>query len=131
MKKKILIVDDDATLASEAKLTLEETGRFDVHYETKAACALKAAQMYKPDLILMDLLMPDMSGAEVSHQLRQDPKTTEIPIVFFTVLVSREEVLENSKMIGGHYFIAKPSTADEIIECIDRALAYRKTHSPA
>ena len=130
-KKKILIVDDDSTLATEVKLTLEETGRFEVHYETKGSRALDTAQIYKPDLILMDLLMPDMSGTEASHQLRQHPNTNQIPIVFFTILVARDEIAAKNHMIGGHYFLAKPSTIDEIVDCIDRALVYRETHTAA
>lgn len=128
VKKKILIVDDDATLASEVKLALEETGQYEVHYETKALRSLGVAEAYKPDIILMDLLIPDMSGAEASRKLKENPKTMAIPVVFFTILVSQETVAE-SKMMGGTYFLAKPSTVDEIIDCIEQA--YRETRSAA
>ncbi len=130
-KKKILIVDDDAALATEVKLTLEQTGRFEVHCETKGSRSLETAQTYKPDVILMDLIMPDMSGTEATNRLKQDPSTSAIPIVFFTILVSRSEIEAKNSMIGGNYFIAKPSTIDEVVECIDRALDYPESRSAA
>lgn len=131
LKRKILIVDDDSTLAAEVKLTLEETGRFEAQCESKGSRALETALAFSPDLILMDLLIPDLPGAEAAEQLHDHPATRHIPIVFFTILVSRDEVQANTGMIGGRYFLAKPSTIEELVRCIDQALAYRESRYAA
>ncbi|MFA6609213.1 MAG: response regulator [Candidatus Paceibacterota bacterium] len=122
MRRKILIVDDDEFLGHEVKLTLEETGQYEVHCEERSLRALESAIVWEPDLIILDLLMPGMIGTEVAEQLNSHPATRNIPIIFFTILASREEVEAHAGFIGGHPFLAKPSKIEEMVSCIEEVL---------
>ncbi len=117
-KKRILIIDDEPSFTRMVKLNLEETGTYEVRQENSAEQGLAAAKDFKPDLILLDVLMPDMDGAQVASQIKADEKTENTPIVFLTATVRKEE----EGIIGGHPFIAKPVSTEEVIECIEKSL---------
>jgi len=120
--KKILVVDDEAGFARLLKLNLEATGKFEVDTENKGSQALNTARSFKPDLILLDIIMPDMDGSEVANRLKSDPVTRNIPILFLTALVKNKEIETKSGSIGGNIFLAKPITTDELVKSIDQAL---------
>jgi len=120
--KKILVVDDEAGFGRLLKLNLERTGKFEVQTETKGSQALNTARSFKPDLILLDIIMPDMDGSEVANRLKGDPGTRNIPILFLTALVKNKEVETTSGTIGGHIFLAKPITTDELVKNIETVL---------
>jgi len=118
-KKKILVIDDEADFAKLIRLNLEQTGRFEVRVENRGAAALSAAKSFKPDLVLMDVLMPDLMGSEVAAQMREDDETKDIPVVFLTAVVGKEEVVQRGGIIGGHLFVAKPVDIKQLIGVID------------
>ena len=120
--KKILVVDDEAGFTRLLKLNLDGTGKFQVQTENRGSQALNAARAFRPDLILLDIVMPDMDGSEVAKQLKNDPVTGNIPILFLTALVKDKEVASASGAIGGRLFLAKPVTTDELVQNIERAL---------
>jgi two-component system, sensor histidine kinase and response regulator len=120
-KKKILLIDDDQTICEFTEAVLERTGKFEVLSTTLPAKGLQLAEDQHPDLILLDVNMPDMDGGEVSLRLSANPKTKEIPVVFLTSLLRKEEELD-SQIIKDHLFIAKPVTAHELIERIEMIL---------
>lgn len=122
MKKKILIVDDEENFARMVKLNLEETGDFMVRAETRGANALTAAKEFRPDLVLLDVMMPDVDGADVAFQIKSDPSLKNVKVVFLTAIVKEDEVATTSKdgSIGGHPFIAKPVTTAKLIEHIKK-----------
>lgn len=120
--KKILVVDDEAGFGRLLKLNLERTGKFEVQTETKGSQALNTARSFKPDLILLDIIMPDMDGSEVANRLKSDSATGNIPILFLTALVKNKEVETTSGTIGGHIFLAKPITTDELVKNIETVL---------
>ncbi len=105
------------------KLNLDQTGRYEVKTENKGSLALTAAKEFKPDLILLDILMLDMGGSEVAAQIKNNEDTKNIPIVFLTAVARKEEVEEASGIIGGHPFIAKPVTAEELIDFIEKNIS--------
>lgn len=117
-KKRILIVDDEVTLAKFLKLNLESTGQYTVHVENRSSEALAAARVFKPDLIFLDIVMPDKEGPEVAVELKQDPAFCNVPIVFLTATVTADEIAYSKGMIGGHTFLAKPASIQQIIDCI-------------
>lgn len=119
-KPRILIVDDDVGVTRTLRMYLEETERFDVRVENEGAKAVDVVRDFLPDLIFLDIVMPDVDGATVAATIRADPQIGETPIVFLTALVSRNEVARGGSQIGGHPFLAKPVDPDIIIEYIDK-----------
>lgn len=122
MKKKILVVDDEVILTKMVKMNLERTGNYEVHTENEGSKALQAARDFKPDLIFMDVMMPDMSGDEVIAEIRDDANLASIPYVFMTAIVSKAETEDMGNNIGGNEFLAKPVKTQEIIATIERIL---------
>ncbi len=119
--KRILLIDDEETFTRTLKLYLERTGRFTVRVENGGLHALAAAKSFQPDLILLDVIMPDIDGGDVAAQLQEDPALRNIPIFFLTAAVSRDEVSTPAGVIGGQVFIPKPVSAKEILDLIDRS----------
>lgn len=119
-KKKILIVDDEERFTQLVKFNLEETGKYEVRTEKRGSLGVAAARGFKPDLILLDILMPDMEGSEVALQIKSNEDTKHIPIVFLTAVAKEKEVERDGGLIGGHPFIAKPVTAGKLIEAIEK-----------
>ena len=118
-KKRILIIDDEASFTRMVKLNLEKTGAFEVREENKATYALAAAREFKPDLILLDVIMPTMDGGDVASQIRNDRHLKGTPIVFLTATVSQREAGEAGLNSGGDLFLAKPISLDSLINCLN------------
>ncbi len=123
MKQRILVVDDEPELTWMIKLTLEQTDRYEVRTENLAIKAIEAAREFKPDLILLDVLMPGMLGSEIAEQLEKDPGLRAIKFAFLTAIVSKEDVQRTSGQIGGHEFIAKPISAEELCRFVEKKLS--------
>ena len=119
-KKKILIIDDEVAFTRMIKLNLEKTGRFEVCEENNSAQGVAVAKEVRPDLILLDIIMPEMDGTTVARLLKEDPATKDIPVVFLTVVVQKKEMEGSCNVIGGYPFIAKPVNVEELIGCIGR-----------
>jgi CheY-like chemotaxis protein len=119
MKKRILVVDDEPAMTRMIKLNLEQTGRYEVRTENLGRMAIAAAREFRPDLILLDLMMPDMLGSDISAQLQADPELRAIKFVFLTALVTKDDMLRSTAQIGGHTFIAKPISADDLCRVIE------------
>jgi CheY-like chemotaxis protein len=122
MKQRILVVDDEPGLTWMIKLTLEKTGRYEVRTENLGIKAIEAAREFKPDLILLDVLMPGMLGSEIAEQLEQDPELRAIKVVFLTAVVSKEDVQRAHGQIGGREFIAKPISAEDLCRVVEAKL---------
>lgn len=116
-KKRILIVDDEAPITRQLKMQLENTGNYEVHAENNGREALEAARSFKPDLALLDVMMPDMDGGDVKAGLHKIPGMDSLPIVYLTAAIQKDEM--NDKDI----FIAKPVDLDNIIACIEQQLS--------
>jgi len=121
-KKKILVVDDEVGLTRMLKRNLEATNRYEVRTENAGAAAVNAAREFRPDLILLDVMMPGISGDEVAAQLREDKLLGNIPIVFLSAIVKKEETQPTGGDIGGLTFLAKPVKLDDLITCIENRL---------
>lgn len=122
MKKRILVVDDEAALTRIIKMNLERRGDYEVRTENQGTKVVATVREFWPDLIFLDVMMPDMSGDEVAQQLRDNPVLAGIKIVFMTAIVSKEETSEMSSNIGGNEFLAKPVKTEELIATIERML---------
>ena len=120
-KRKILIIDDEPAFTEMVKLNLEATGRYEVKSENEGMHAVEAALMYRPDLILLDIVMPGVEGPDIVCKIREHDAIQGTPVVFLTATVRKEEMDDTGK-IGGHIFLAKPTTIDELIDCIETQL---------
>jgi DNA-binding response OmpR family regulator len=118
----ILMIDDEESFSFFVKLNLETDPRFRVTTVTRGDEGLKVAKAGKPDLILLDIMMPGMFGTEVAQKLLDDPRTKNIPIIFLTAALKKEEADKMEGMIGGREFIAKPVTKEELIGRIETTL---------
>jgi len=110
---KILIVDDipaNLNLLSDA---LEPAG-YNILAAPSGEVALRVAKRMRPDLILMDVLMPGMDGYQTCHQLKQDETTRDIPVIFITAKDETQSVLDGFKA-GGIDYVTKPFQADEVL----------------
>ena len=121
-KRKILIVDDEEDLTLLLKRGLESTEKYEVREENAGRKAVAAAREFQPDLVLLDVMMPDMDGGEVAARFAKDEKLKNIPIVFLTAIVKQEEIKEQGKNIGGHRFLPKPIKLKELVACVDEVL---------
>ena len=119
-KKKILVVDDEPNVTILLKTYLEETGRYEVRTENLGQKGLEAAKIFKPDLILLDIMMKDMSGDGFAGKVKNDPDLRKIPIIFLTGIVTKDEVEANGGVIGGFPYLAKPiQDMRDLLSCID------------
>lgn len=116
----ILIVDDTPENLQILSATLSERG-YKVRGVVKGQMALRAAKSAPPDLILLDIRMPEMDGYEVCSQLKADPKTREIPVIFISAL---DEVLDKIKAfaVGGVDYITKPFQVAEVLARVEHQL---------
>ncbi len=122
-KKRRLIIDDEPAFTRMVKLNLEKTGGFEVREENKATSALATAREFKPDLILLDVIMPTLDGGDLAGQLQKDRLLSTTPIVFLTATVTpREAGPAGSLTRGGAVFIPKPVSLQNLIKCINENL---------
>lgn len=122
-RKKILIVDDEAGFAMILKIALEETGEYDVQVEVNGLQGYKAAQEFKPDLVLLDIRMPDNSGPEVAAKIRENRELSGTSLIFISATPFEESVKHFNGKIAGYPYITKPAGSDEIIHCIQQVLS--------
>jgi len=119
-KKRILLVDDEASLTRMMRLNLERTGKYEVREENRGSRAVETARQFKPDLIFLDVMMPDTSGDEVAARLQEDSELKDIKFVFLTAIVTRGETEPGGSEIAGRTFLAKPVKTEELLACIER-----------
>ncbi len=119
-KQQILVVDDERDLCEILQFNLSAAG-YEVDMAASAAEALdKGLSHY--DLLLLDVMMPGMSGFDLASQLRQDKETAEIPIIFLTALGSEEDTLHGFDL-GADDYIAKPFSIKEVLARVKAVLS--------
>ncbi len=121
---KILVVDDIPANILLLKIILEKEG-YNVDTTDKGNDVYKIALNSKPDLILLDVMMPDMSGYEVADQLKADSQTEDISIIFITALTGSKNII-NGFQHGGNDYVSKPFNKDELLIKIKHQLSLTK-----
>ena len=122
IKPRILVVDDDTSICRLLKMTIEKTGRFEVRSENLACSVMRAAQEFKPNMILLDVDMPGRDGGEIAIALRADPQFADVPILFLTALVPANEAGLRAVVRGGMRFLAKPVNPEVLLREIRSSL---------
>jgi len=121
-RPKVLMIDDNKEICRLMKEYLEKTGRYEVTTFTDARMGVRYAQIERPDVILLDLMMPDMDGTEAAEYLLDDEGTRNIPLIFITAAIKRDEAEERLGQIHGHPILAKPVTPVEVMNEIEKIL---------
>ncbi len=117
-KKKILLVDDESGFTRLLRLTLPA---YEIREENNPLRALQTAREFQPDMIFLDVIMPEADGGTIAAQMKEDPALKHVPIVFLTAIVSPDEA-KTRHQIGGCEFLAKPVSRDQVDECIRKHL---------
>jgi two-component system cell cycle sensor histidine kinase/response regulator CckA len=117
----VLVVDDRATNREVARDALGEGG-YDVVEAVDGRQALKLARSLHPDVVLTDMLMPGIDGYQLAQQMRNDPETSGIPLLFYTANYSHDEVRPLAETIGVSGIVEKTATPAELLEAIAEAL---------
>ena len=123
-KPRILIVDDSPRFSHSAHLILQQWGQYVVCEEIDAASAVETARSLRPDLTLMDLVMPRLDGAQVAAQIESDWALHGAPIVFVTGLVTPAEA-KNGQHVDGHRVLSKPVTSSNLLRVVEERLPCR------
>ena len=128
-KRRVLIVDDDPDSTHLVKILLEKTGNYIVLEENDADQAHQTARNFRPDAILLDIMMPKTDGGEVAAQIEADPELRNTPIIFLTALVTELETKAGLR-IEGHRSLSKPINIPQLINQIEESLP-RITTTPS
>jgi two-component system alkaline phosphatase synthesis response regulator PhoP len=129
MADTILVVDDSEDIALISARMLSQRG-FAVMTALDGQEALSLVARQRPSCILLDVMMPRMSGLEVLQVLKADPETAAIPIIMVTAKTTDDDVLSGYKQ-GADYYITKPFTADELIYGVNLVLGHQPAAGPA
>jgi CheY-like chemotaxis protein len=113
----VVVADDDAVLRGLLVLNLEAEG-LNVHEAENGAQALQFALTHRPDLIVLDVMMPVHDGLKVLRALKDEPTTTDIPVVLLTARAAPAEIEEGWEA-GADYYLTKPFHIDQLLDFID------------
>jgi DNA-binding response OmpR family regulator len=120
MPAKILIVDDDPDMVELLRMALTEAG-YSACSAATGTEALAEAQRSSPDLVVLDLLLPEMNGFNVCENLRRNPATASVPIIMITVLPGQFPRLAGMEA-GVNAYVNKPFQTQELVSCVNGLL---------
>ena len=120
-RKKVLIIDDELDFCKLVKLNLELSGQFEAHIAVNGKQGLDLARKTKPDLIILDILMPGMDGFEVLEALKKDSRMVQIPVIMLTAKSDDASRISAAKLYSEE-FIAKPIQAQDLIAKINEVI---------
>src|SRR5262245_33204358 len=115
-KKRILLIDDEVGFTRLLKLNLEQMRNYEVRVENGAEKAIRTALEFRPDLVLLDVIMPRMIGHDVAQGFRSHADLRKTPIIFLTAVCNRNPADERNLAVAGFPYIAKPATLEEVID---------------
>jgi CheY-like chemotaxis protein len=120
MKKKVLVVDDEPGIVKIVELELKFYG-YEVITASSGKEGLEKCKRMKPDAVIMDIMMPGMGGNQAAEELKSDPSTSHIPIIFLTGMVTTAEVPKDLVM-GDQYLLAKPFKCEQLLSMLRKVL---------
>jgi DNA-binding response OmpR family regulator len=115
-KSKILVIDDEPEITEIVQAFLVNAG-YMVKIENSSTAGMESAKSFKPDLILLDIMMPVMDGYEVCAKLKKDPQTMGIPVLFLTGKDAKDDAGMSFKS-GGDLFIKKPFSCERLLNMV-------------
>ena len=121
---KVLVIDDEVDFCYFVQKNLMRDGLFDVIIATNGNDGIELAKNEDPDIILLDLFMPDMPGEDVAAALKENTVTADIPILFVTALATNDDIVDSKEnKIGNNYILTKPVRTKKLIETIMKILS--------
>jgi CheY-like chemotaxis protein len=118
-KKKIVVADDDEDILSALKETLGEI--YSVYAAQDGAEAVKLVKKIHPDLVIMDILMPEMDGLEACRRIKTDKQTAPIPVIFLTVK-NQVEDSEKGFQSGADSYMSKPFSPEKLLQKVSQMI---------
>jgi DNA-binding response OmpR family regulator len=115
--KRILVVDDDAELVKALQIRLERAN-YEVSVASDGQEGLQKARKQKPDLIILDIVIPKMEGDSVAAALKENRATRDIPIIFLTCLAEGLTEKPDGRLRGGNFFLGKPFDTEELMTMV-------------
>lgn len=119
-KTRVLIVDDDENLSRLSAMILEGSGCYEVLTEKDSTRAITLARQFRPDVMLLDVDMPNKSGGDIAQEAEQDPLLRHVPVLFLTGLLSKAEAGDAQIESGGRSFLSKPVLPEVLLDCVAR-----------
>ncbi len=123
MAKTVLVVDDEPFIVRMVESRLKSSG-YEVITAGGGEEGLRKCRFYKPDVVILDIMMPDIPGDAVAETMSDDPALSHIPIIFLTAILKKGEVAKTPTVKGQNY-LAKPFQGKELLELIQRVLRER------
>lgn len=123
--KKILIVEDDSFISDMYKAKLEYLG-YNIKIAENGKVGFELATSFNPDLILLDIVMPEKDGFELLSDLKKDEKLKDLPVILLTNLGRREDIEKGFKMGANDYIIKAHFTPQEVVEKVNKILKEKK-----
>src|SRR5258705_2110948 len=114
-KRKVLLVDDDTELVELMTKVLEEDGRFEVRIAQTGFDAGMLVKEYRPDIIVLDVMLPDINGKEVCQRVRSDPSLEDVRILCISGMIEEDKIQE-LRLAGADDFLHKPFDIEELID---------------
>lgn len=118
MQKRVLLAEDEANIVTSLSFLLTRAG-FEVAVEVDGQAALDAALTQPPDVMVLDVMLPNLDGFEILRQLRRDPVAVKLPVIVLTAKGQRAD-RESALASGADLFIAKPFSNSEVISAVTR-----------
>jgi len=125
-KITLLVVDDSKSICAAVKRGLERTLKYTVHVASSGQEGFSRACELLPDIILLDMMMPMITGAECSKRLKRTPQTAHIPVIYLTGLMSKDDVKAFGGVIDGEQYLAKPVCIEEIMAAVEGVLGRKE-----
>ena len=122
LMNRIMIVDDEQDFCSLVEELLVSAGYRDVLTCSETDEALTKITEFHPDLLVLDVNMPGMTGDDIAAALRENPRTKDIPIIFLTALVDSSDIGMGDNMIGSQIFISKPVKVNDLLQVVKATL---------
>jgi DNA-binding response OmpR family regulator len=126
--RKVLVVDDDRVIQQLLEVNLELEG-FEVATASDGEQALKRVKEFKPDLVILDIMMPRLDGTEVARRLRDDKATAALPVIFLSAKAQDIDVRRGYDL-GVAAYLTKPFDPLELIDTVERVLAGERILPP-
>lgn len=126
--RTVLLIDDEENFCKLAKMNLEQTGKYKVFISFNGKDGIKKTKEIKPDVVLLDIMMPKMDGFEVLKTIKEDKETMRTPVIMLSAIDDDKSKIKASEMYSHHY-ITKPVNPDELMSKIDWVLNLAKSNT--